>query len=251
MIPSQRTGRWARTAGHRTLRRPHAAHDHQAGAAGDDHQAPVPDPPWRPGGGRQTQPDPHRADAGEHGPPTGPTGRTGQRPHHGGHAPEQQLPCPGVGAEIGPVGTEAVRRHPHPHRRADRQDHGDHAQAERPAMPPPRSDEEDQLRQHQRPDQVVLLLDGERPGLLDRVDRRELGEVSVSGDDLLPVGDVEERGQGGVAELGGDQPGAARPARRGRGPPAGPGRPAAAAAPGVPRTPGAFPQTGRHRAGCR
>ena len=63
----------------------------------------------------------------------------------------------------------------------------------------------------ERPDQVVLLLDGQRPRVLERADRQVPGEVAVAGHDLLPVGHVEQGGQGRGAQLGRDQAGAAGP----------------------------------------
>ncbi len=61
-----------------------------------------------------------------------------------------------------------------------------------------RRDPEDQ----QRPDEVELLLDRERPVVLDRTDRRRLeGEVVEVLGDEVPVGEVERRGDHVVGDV--------------------------------------------------
>ena len=65
----------------------------------------------------------------------------------------------------------------------------------------PTASEPDEAHEEQRPHQVVLLLDGQRPRVQERVGRLEVGEVVVAGRHLLPVGDVEERRHRGGAQL--------------------------------------------------
>ncbi len=53
-----------------------------------------------------------------------------------------------------------------------------------------------------RPHQVELLLDRQRPRVLERRRRRELGEVRLVGEDQMPVVDIEQRGEGFPPESG-------------------------------------------------
>ena len=55
-------------------------------------------------------------------------------------------------------------------------------------------------REHERPDQVPLLLDGERPEVLEDGGPAEGVEVALPVDDVPPVGDVEEGGDDVAAE---------------------------------------------------
>ena len=59
--------------------------------------------------------------------------------------------------------------------------------------------------QNERPDQVELLLDGERPGVLERRGVRHRREVVRVGGDEMPVRHVPERRQGVAEEVGGAQ----------------------------------------------
>ncbi len=128
-------------------------------------------------------------------------------PDHGDRPAHEQLPGAGVGAEIGPIGSVEMVRHPHPDGRRRRQGQGGADQDS--ARPPATAHHEEDAGDQQWPDEVVLLLYGQGPGVLERAHGGELGEVAVAGGDLLPVGDVEQGGQGGRAQLGRDEPGTA------------------------------------------
>ncbi len=202
MRPSHCTGPMERIAGHRPIGCPDAAHDHQHRAEGDHPQAAVPDPPGRPVGRRRPGGHDGHADHGCHRP--GPPSRSDwrpRRPDHGRRPAEQELPGTGVGAQVGPVRPEQMGGQPHPDQRSDGEEQrgADHKV---PGAPRPRRADREQDTEHQRPTEVVLLLDGQRPGVLQGARRGELGEVAVPGDDLLPVGYVEQGGQGRVSELG-------------------------------------------------
>ena len=142
-----------------------------------------------------------------------PSGQTAPVPHHqrsGGGADEQRLHS-GVGAEVDTVERCVAgqrhagrRRREHPgagedeHRRAER------ARGQRRAATvSQRRETRDHGRHHQRPEQVVLLLDGQRPRVLQRRRRRPVTEViGVLGDEQ-PIGHPEQGGHGFVAQVGG------------------------------------------------
>ena len=67
----------------------------------------------------------------------------------------------------------------------------------------------------ERPEQVELLLDGQRPGVLQGRGGQELGEVRLVGEDEVPVGVVEERGDGVRPEGARIDVGAAEPVVQG------------------------------------
>ena len=62
-------------------------------------------------------------------------------------------------------------------------------------------DDLDPEQQQERPDDVELLLDRERPEVVERAFGFEAGEVGDVGEDLLPVVDVEDRRDDALAEL--------------------------------------------------
>ena len=240
-MPNHRSGP-TRARGRRPRRGACSAADNdQQGAGGDGHQPAVPDPRGRAAGQRRPDaPRPATPSSGEPRPQPAVAARRpalrlrARGPDHGRRPAEQEFPRPGIGAEVGPIGPEEVGRHPHPHGRGHGQRHGGAEQGRagsrwrrpgRRAWPP----------DQQRPDQVVLLLDGQRPRLLERAHRQELGEVAVTGDDLLPVGDVEQawpgRGRGAAPAPAPGRP----PRRRARARSGAPAPPAGGAGPGAPR----------------
>ena len=122
--------------------------------------------------------------------------RAGLRARGGdeGHGrPGHQVKEPGVGSEVDPRRIRPrVEEDGHQDRRqdpqGDRQGHTDPA----PRAPSPVQQEQE----HQRPDQVELLLDRQRPRVLQRRGRRELGEVGLVRVDGVPVVHVEQGGDG-------------------------------------------------------
>ena len=145
----------------------------------------------------------HSAGGARAGPPNAPPWRRGRRaatptpacrcPGRRGWARARWAATPIHSAE--PTASTAVRDH-----------EAAHATGAVPSETSPRNSS--------GPHEVVLLLDGQRPRVQERVDRLELGEVAVAGHDLLPVGEVEQRGHGGGAQLRRHHARASEPARR-------------------------------------
>ena len=101
-----------------------------------------------------------------------------------------------VGAVVHPGRrSPGVEQHEAVDGRADGQDDGHHEEAVGPTAP---EDEEAQ----RRPDEVELLLDGQRPGVQQGRGRAEEDEVVLVGDDEAPVGDVGHGGEGVAADGG-------------------------------------------------
>jgi hypothetical protein len=114
-------------------------------------------------------------------------------------ADEQRL-RPGVGAEVHPAGIVGVVAHGHPDDRCHAQHAGEPQDGVERLADLEHGDE------RERPEQVPLLLDGQRPHVLEGRGDQELVEVRDVVDDEVPVGEVEERGDAVVAdgvELGG------------------------------------------------
>ncbi len=176
------------------------------------------------------------------------------RPDHRQRRAEEQLEGAGVGAVVDPRGVEArVVEDRHQDRRGGGEDQRRHGQP----RPHPRRrarallDQAHPAEQHERPEDVELLLDRQRPEMAERFRRAEAGEVGDVLEDQLPVADVERGGNDRVAELvglGGPEdrhPGDDDEPASGR-------APAAAAAPGPARSrPGACRAAPCGRAGCR
>ena len=103
---------------------------------------------------------------------------------------DQQRLRAGVGAVVHARRILArVVEHRHQHRRArDHQQRRHEQGAQR--LPPPQQEAHDE-----RPDQVELLLDRQRPHVLQRRGLRELREVRLAREDETPVRDVPERGE--------------------------------------------------------
>ena len=102
----------------------------------------------------------------------------------------------GVGAEVDAARVAAIR-----HARADRQDGHERRRGERahPRPDPYATDatEAPQPEQEQRPDEVELLLDGQRPQVLEHRRSPRGLEVGLAVQDVPPVGGVDE-GRDGV-----------------------------------------------------
>ncbi len=129
------------------------------------------------------------------GPAVGQRGRPPEEREQGAHEDRRD---PGVGAVV-----EAARVLPglvedgHPHGR--RRGHPGHGQRDgtEPAPEPAQQHDEDQ-----RPQQVELLLDGERPQVAQQQRTPELLEVRAVGRDEVPVGRVRQRRQDLRPQLG-------------------------------------------------
>ena len=173
-------------------------------ADGDGEEAAVEERRLVAADGRHRREEPDAGDGGGHAegdaeagrefePAAAPSGE--QRRQHG--AGEHDL-HPGVGAEVRPALTPAgLEEGPHRRRRQQRADAGDDADGHVQRRP-----QAGQAPDHQRPRQVELLLDGERPRVAkDRRRGRRL-EVVRARLDVAPVGDVEEGGDGVLAEPG-------------------------------------------------
>jgi len=112
--------------------------------------------------------------------------------HQGQGGTDQQRLRPGVGAVIGArrVG-EAPHQVRHPEGRSEHE-HDDHGQHRLDAA----AEHREEAEQHGWPEEVPLLLDGERPHVPQRRGWPELGEVGVVAPDLRPVGHVGQRREG-------------------------------------------------------
>ena len=113
-------------------------------------------------------------------------------------AHEQRLGA-GVGAEVDPVERRVGGEHDRRGRRGDDPDGGQHEDGQAQSGPEQGGDGD----QKQRPKNVVLLLDPERPRVLQRRRRGALREVVGLLSDEGPVGYPEERGDGVVAQRDG------------------------------------------------
>ena len=188
-------------------------HHHHEGAAGDGDEAAVPDPPRR----TRRAGDAHRqTDGGQHRhrPPgarpahrrafaqeAGRRGRRAAAPRRGCRCPDRRGRCRGCGRRC-----PSTPPNPAPGRRPPRRGRGVKRRRARRL-----SSEE-----HDRPDEVVLLLDGQGPSVLEWAYGLELREVGVTAQQLLPVGEIEQRGHRGRAELGRHHRGAAHPGVQGQ-----------------------------------
>jgi hypothetical protein len=137
----------------------------------------------------QQQPTGHHADAVEDvgGAAADRGAQPPRRPHEGQCRTDEHPGRPRVGALVDPGDVGAVaEQHRHEHTRRDGAHHrGD----EGPAPTEPTHAE----REEHRPDQVELLLDGERPQVLHERGSAHALEVRLLRDDEEPVGDVAQR----------------------------------------------------------
>ena len=132
-----------------------------------------------------------------------PAAEAAARPDHRQRRAEQQAAGAGVGAVVDPRGVEGrvvEDRH------LDRRDQRQRDRQQRQPRPDPRGQrplvhELDPEQQQEGPEDVELLLDRERPEVVERFFRREAGEVGDVAEDLLPVVDVEDRRDDRLAEL--------------------------------------------------
>ena len=119
--------------------------------------------------------------------PTGLTADAVRRERERERGTEQQAREPREGRVVREVDA-AVRKESECDRRRDPDAHNrpEHAPAAEPAEPE---------HQQERPRQVVLLLDRERPEMLQEFRPSGFDEVRAAGDDLPPVAGVRERGE--------------------------------------------------------
>jgi hypothetical protein len=114
--------------------------------------------------------------------------RATRLPHQGEGAPEQQPRGPGVGAVVGPARVHRrLEQVGHPQQRGDRACADDAGDRQVAALEQPQ-----QAEQEDRPQQVELLLDRQRPQVLEHRWTLDEGEVRLLGEDQEPVRDVEE-----------------------------------------------------------
>ena len=132
-----------------------------------------------------------------------PRAQLAARPDHRQGRAEEQLEGARVGAVVDPRGVEArVVEGRHQDRRDQRQQQGGDGQPRpHPGGQRRLAHELDPEQQDERPDDVELLLDRQRPEVVERAGRGEAGEVGDVAEDQLPVADVEGRGDDAVAEL--------------------------------------------------
>ena len=140
-------------------------------------------------------------------------GRLRARPDHRERGTDQQAGRPGVGALIDPGRVEA-RLVEGEHGRG-----GGRGEAQRRQREPGQElrlapDQEHPGQQQPRPDQVELLLHGERPEVVERLRRREPAEVGGVRPDQVPVAEVPGGGPDGSAQIG--EPGPVRDRDPGR-----------------------------------
>ena len=96
---------------------------------------------------------------------------------------------PGVRAVVDPADV-AAQQHRHEdgrHQRRNGRDNQDPPNAAAGQPPPPQQRDDDE-----RPDQIELLLNRQRPGVAQRRRGRALGEIPALGPELTPVADVAE-----------------------------------------------------------
>ncbi len=123
-----------------------------------------------------------------------PRGQGAARPHHGQRGAEQQAEGAGVRTVVDTRGVKArVVEDRHLDRRGGGQRQGDAGQPRSHRdRPPALADHPDPDHQQPRPHDVELLLDGQRPQVVQRRGRTELLEVGDVVEDLPPVVDVEQ-----------------------------------------------------------
>ena len=135
------------------------------------------------------------------------TGDTGDG--HGQQGAGHDLLDPGVGAVVEAGDAHSVVQEQGGHRgREDDPEGRHHGQA--PAPPPAQHEQGEG-----RPDQVELLLDGERPGMEERGGWPEPDEVVLPGEDEPPVRHIGQRGEG-VTPEGAQRAGQGEPVGVGR-----------------------------------
>ena len=108
----------------------------------------------------------------------------------------QQLLCPGVGAVVHTTEIIRVVQHSHPQRRCGCSDEQQQCcQPESVSSSCQRSE-----RHHdERPDEIPLFLNGQRPDVSERARAEQGLEVAGVIEDEMPVGDVRKRGDGVAA----------------------------------------------------
>ena len=129
--------------------------------------------------------------------PPGPDGgQLAQREGESKRRAEQQRGCVGVGAVIheGRIGRSVENRHRH--RRSKGAEERDRDPRTHAVMT------KDEKPQNGGPHQIELLLDGERPQMLQWRQRTEALEVRHVVQDLIPVAGVSDRGEQGGAQFG-------------------------------------------------
>ena len=129
------------------------------------------------------------------GPAVGQRGRSPEEREQGAHEDRRD---PGVGAVVEAAGVlSGLVEDGHPHGR--RRGHSGHRKCDgtEPASEPAQQHHEDQ-----GPQQVELLLDGERPQVAQQQRTSELLEVRAVGGDEVPVGRVRQRRQDLRPQLG-------------------------------------------------
>ena len=138
-------------------------------------------------------------------PPGDPGAQHPARPDHRQRRADQQLLRPRVGAVVDPGRVEAgAVEHRHQDDRDERRPERHQGQARADLRARPHLGNELQPDQQQEgPEDVELLLDRQRPEVVERLRRRELGEVGDVMEDQPPVLEVEERAARGLAEVGG------------------------------------------------
>ena len=114
------------------------------------------------------------------------TGQPGT-PHHGQGGPDEESRGTGLGAVVhdrGVVAAVVQRRHRHRRKHGGAEDA--HQQGQRAALEQPQQPEEDQ-----RPHQVELLFDRQRPQMDERRRPPDVTEIRHFGEGQIPVGEVE------------------------------------------------------------
>lgn len=131
-----------------------------------------------------------------------PFGEPAARPDHRQGGAEEEAGGAGVGPVIDPRGVEArMVEDRHQDRRGDRQGERPEGEPGTQAVVLALVDEAQADQQDERPEDVELLLDRQRPEMVQRLFGREAGEVRHVRRDLLPVVDVEDRRDDRLAEL--------------------------------------------------
>ena len=124
-------------------------------------------------------------------PPGADAGLRARRGHERQGGPGHQVEEPGVGAVVDPRRVDTwVEEDSHQNGGQQPQGH----RHDQPRAPPASAGEAEQEQQYEGPDEIELLLDRQRPRVLERRRRGELGEVRLVGVDQVPVVDVEQRG---------------------------------------------------------
>ncbi len=134
----------------------------------------------------------HRGCLGQGAPTLGPQGHG-----HSQGRPDQEVLRTGVGALVDPHDRgRAVIEEGHVGRRGQRPDDGADEQGHEPARRAQPATEAQEHEDHRWPHDVELLLDRQRPHVLEGRGLGRLGEVVRPGQDEVPVGHVEQRRQG-------------------------------------------------------